>query len=462
MALETLIAFGIIAGIILIGFLGELIFKRYRIPSVLLLLATGYILGPITGVVNVEMMLGIEYIFAPLALIILLFDGGIQLNIYRLAHESGRGILLGVIGLILAICIVAGVWVALGHGWLTGIILGAIVAGTGSAIVIPIARGMDVSEKARQTITIESSLTDVVSVVLVLSLIGALVSGHASVEGTTQSIIASFSIGAILGGVFGMAWIGLSTKLRKLKFYYMLTLAIMLVLYIITEASMGSGAIAALVFGVMLGNMGEIGKMLKFKDIVHEPRVAQFQDEISFLVRTFFFVFLGIIVSITDTNMVIIGVGITILLFLVRIAAVRLATYKSDLSQYKNQLAVLMPRGLATAIMATYPAAIMIENSGLINSSTFGPLYREVASFPQIAFVVIITSIIITTIGVMLAGKRVQEPESNEPEGGSELSEAVKREAAEKRRLHDEVEAKRKEKVEIQKTVGEKTDENSK
>ncbi len=452
MALETLVAFAILAGIILIGFFGELLFRRFRIPSVLILLATGYILGPITGIVDVNLMVGLQYIFAPLALIILLFDGGIQLNIYRLVHESGRGILLGGLGLILSIGAIAVIWIMLGNDLLSGLLIGTIVAGTGSAIVIPIAKGMNISEKARQTLTIESSLTDVVSVVLVLSLTGALISGHVTIEGTAQSVVASFSIGAILGGVFGMAWINLSDKLRKLNFYYMLTLAIMLVLYITTEFMAGSGAIAALVFGVILGNMGEIGKMLRFKDVMQEPKMAQFQDEISFLVRTFFFVFLGIIVNITSMDVVILGVGITLVLLGTRQAAVWISTAGSDLAQYKKELGVLMPRGLATAIMATYPASILLENAGVIGYSQFGAIYRELAMFPQIAFVVIVASIVITTFGVMMTGGGKKEPEDEEVE---ELSEEVKEEAAKKRKLRDQVEEVRERKTEIQETVDE-------
>ncbi len=450
MALETLVAFAILAGIILIGFFGELLFRRFKIPSVLILLATGYLLGPITGIVDVDLMVGLQYLFAPLALMILLFDGGIQLNIYRLVHESGRGIVLGGLGLIFSIVAVAAIWMMLGNDLLSGLLIGAIVAGTGSAIVIPISRGMDISENARQTLTIESSVTDVISVVLVLSLTGALISGHATIEGTTQSVIASFSIGAVLGGLFGMAWINLSDKLRKLNFYYMLTLAIMLVLYIATEFMAGSGAIAALVFGIMLGNMGEIGKMLRFKDVLQEPKMAQFQDEVSFLVRTFFFVFLGIIVNITSMDVVILGVGITLVLLGARQAAVWISTAGSDLAQYKKELGVLMPRGLATAIMATYPASILLENAGVIGYSQFGMIYRELALFPQIAFVVIVASIIITTFGVMMTGGE-RKGENGDDEG--ELSEEVKEEAAKKRKLREQVEEAREKKTEIQETV---------
>ena len=457
MALETLVAFAILAGIILIGFFGELLFRRFKIPSVLILLATGYLLGPITGIVDVDLMVGLQYIFAPLALMILLFDGGIQLNIYRLVHESGRGIILGGLGLLFSIGAVAAIWIMLGNDLLSGLLIGAIVAGTGSAIVIPISRGMDISEKVRQTLTIESSVTDVISVVLVLSLTGALISGHATIEGTTQSVIASFSIGAVLGGLFGMAWINLSDKLRRLNFYYMLTLAIMLVLYIITEFMAGSGAIAALVFGIMLGNMGEIGKMLRFKDVMQEPKMAQFQDEISFLVRTFFFVFLGIIVNITSMDVIILGVGISLVLLGARQAAVWISTAGSDLAQYKRELGVLMPRGLATAIMATYPASILLENAGIIGYSQFGMIYGEIALFPQIAFVVIVTSIIITTFGVMMTGG--EKRDEQEGDGEDELSEEVKEEAAKKRKLRENVEEAREKKTEIQKTVEEEEDE---
>ncbi|MBD3398439.1 hypothetical protein GF412_04410 [Candidatus Micrarchaeota archaeon] len=454
MALETLVAFAIIAGIILVGFFGELIFRRFRIPSVLILLATGYMLGPVTGIVDVDMMVGLQYLFAPLALMILLFDGGIQLNIYRLVHESSRGILLGVFGLLFSIAAVAGIWMMLGNDLITGLLIGAIVSGTGSAIVIPIARGMDLSEKARQTLTIESSVTDVVSVVLVLSLTGALISGHATIEGTTQNVVASFSIGAVLGGVFGMAWINLSDKLRKLNFYYMLTLAIMLVLYIVTEFMVGSGAIAVLVFGIMLGNMGEIGKMLRFRDVMEEPKMAQFQDEISFLVRTFFFVFLGIIVSISSIDVVVLGVGITFVLLAARQVSVWLSTAGSDLAEYRKEIGVLMPRGLATAIMATYPATVLLENAGIIGYSQFGTLYREVSVFPQVGFVVIVASIVITTLGVMMAGGEGRHAGSRGEEREDGLDEEVKEEAAKKRKLRERIEQEKK-RVEIQETVEE-------
>ncbi len=408
MMIETLIAFAIIAGIIFVGFLGEVLFRRFMIPSPLILLAAGLALGPVTHIVDVNLMLSIEYIVAPLALVILLLEGGLEMNLYKIIHESGRGVLLGSVGMGLAALLVAGVWVGLGHDLITGLILGVIVSGTAGEIVIPIAKGMPISGKARQTVTIESSMTDIVGAVLVLSLIEAVISGHASVEGTTRNMIAAFSIGAVLGGIFGMAWLALSSKMRKLHFYYMLTLALMLGLYILTEFMGGSGAIAALMFGMMLGNATEIGKMLKFKDVTHEPRMVQFQEEISFLVRTFVFVFLGMIVSITDLNVVLIGVGIAVILMVARFIAVKLALFKSELTENEGQIRSLMPRGLAAAILAMYPVTMIADSVGKITPYAYWTLYNQFEAFTQIAFVVIVASIVFTAIGVRITTRNVR------------------------------------------------------
>ena len=133
-----------------------------------------------------------------------------------------------------------------------------------------------------------------------------------------------------------------------------------------------------------------------------------------------------------------------------RQAAVWLATAGSDLAEYRKEIGVLMPRGLATAIMATYPATVLLENAGLIGHSQFGMLYRELATFPQVAFVVIVASIIITTFGVMMTGGEKKGP-SGEGEN-DELDEETRAEAAKKRKLREKIEQEKKKKVEIQET----------
>ena len=194
-------------------------------------------------------------------------------------------------------------------------------------------------------------------------------------------------------------------------------------------------------FGMMLGNATEIGKMLKFKDVTHEPKMVQFQEEISFLVRTFVFVFLGMIISVTDLNIVLIGVGIAVILVIARFVAVRLALLKSELMENEGQIRSLMPRGLATAILAMYPVTMIADSVGHITPFAYWTLYNQFEVFPQIAFVVIVASIVFTAIGVRVTTKNVHVGGDDDDDEGDALArkEAEKAKAAADKRIVQKV-----------------------
>ncbi|MFA5412811.1 MAG: cation:proton antiporter [Candidatus Micrarchaeia archaeon] len=400
-SMETLVAFGLISGIIMAGFIGEIMFRRLGIPGVLLLLALGYMLGPVTHQLDVNMLKGIEYIVGPLALAILLFDGGLDLNIYRLVHESGRGILMAILMMVTAMLATAGIWMALGYDPLMGAILGAIVGGTTSTIITAIAGKIGISEKAKQFLVVESALTDVLTVVVTIALLGVVMTGTASVQGTGKELASSFSIGGLIGAVLGLIWIALSRKLGGISFSYMLTVAILLFAYLITEYFGASGAIAALMFGIMLGNHKEIATMLRFKDAAETPNIFRFQSEIGFLVRTFYFVYMGTLVSITAGLPVLLGAAVMAGLIVARFVSAKISTFRSDLSQYSKQINIMMPRGLATAVMGSYPAFVLLQSQSAIPANVFAPLYAQALLFVDISFVVIVVSVVLTAAGLV-------------------------------------------------------------
>ncbi len=425
--METLVAFGLISGIIMAGFIGEIMFRRLGVPGVLLLLALGYMLGPVTHQLDVNMLKGIEYIVGPLALAILLFEGGMDLNIYRLVHESGRGILMAVLMMLTAMLATAGIWMALGYDPIMGAILGAIVGGTTSTIIIAIAGKIGISEKAKQFLVIESALTDVLTVVITIALLNVVLTGTASVQGTGKELVSSFSIGAVVGAVLGLIWIAMSKKLQGISFSYMLTVAILLFAYLVTEYFGASGAIAALAFGVMLGNHKEIATMLKFKDAAETHNMFRFQSEISFLVRTFYFVFMGTLVAITAMMPVLLGLAIMAGLIVARFASSKLATFRSDLSQYVKQINIMMPRGLATAVMGSYPAFMLLQSQGAIPADVFEPLYAQALLFVDVSFVVIVVSVVLTAAGLVFirvnGNGNGEKKEGEEAEGEGKESE---------------------------------------
>src|SRR4030043_1056503 len=106
-----------------------------------------------------------------------------------------------------------------------------------------------------------------------------------------------------------------------------LTLAIAFLLYFIVESMGGSGVIFALTFGLMLGNGMEVAKFLGFKRtvLIHEL-MKKFHSQMSFLIKTFFFVYLGLMIIFSQYGLILAGVAISLLLLLVRYFAVLLSS----------------------------------------------------------------------------------------------------------------------------------------
>jgi potassium/hydrogen antiporter len=85
----------LIAGIIiLIGFLGSLLFERTKIPDVLVLLGIGVLLGPILNLFDPKSLIKFAEYFGSLALMIILFEGGMDMDIHKLIKEFGTASLL--------------------------------------------------------------------------------------------------------------------------------------------------------------------------------------------------------------------------------------------------------------------------------------------------------------------------------------------------------------------------------
>lgn len=424
--IETIIAFGLISGIIFAGFIGEMLFRKLGIPGVLLLLTLGYMLGPVTHQLDMEMLMGVQYVVGPLALVILLFDGGMRMNIYQLIHGGGRGVLMAVLVTVISILITMGIWVALGYDPMMGAVLGAIVGGTTSTMVVAIVNGLKMSDEARQFVLIDAALTDVLAVILTIALMSIIITHNASVQGTGKEILGGFSTGAVIGGLIGLAWIALSKKLRQIDFFYMVTLAIILIAYIAAEYFGGSGAIAALVIGIMLGNYKEIGQMLKFKDVADDAELLTFQNEFGFLVRSFYFVYLGSMVVIGSSYSVLVGGAIMLGLIVARFLSTKVSTWGSPISKYNKYINSFMPRGLAAAVMGGYPAVVLLENQGAIPPEVFGPLFSQAQLFVEVAFVAIIMSVVLTAIGAVLLRRGEGAAEKEEKRLAEEVEKRVR------------------------------------
>jgi cell volume regulation protein A len=275
-------------------------------------------------------------------------------------------------------------------------------------------------------VLIDAALTDVLAVILTIALMSILITHNASVQGTGKEILGSFSTGALIGGLLGLAWIALSKSLRKIDFFYMVTLAIILIAYITAEYFGGSGAIAALVIGIMLGNYKEIGQMLRFKNVADDAELLTFQNEFGFLVRSFYFVYLGSLVVIGNTYSLMVGGAIMLGLIVARYLSTKISTWGSPISKYNKYINAFMPRGLAAAVMGGYPAVVLLENQASIPPEVFAPLYAQALLFVEVAFVVIILSVVFTAVGAVLLRRGEGAAEKEEKKLTEEVEKRVK------------------------------------
>jgi cell volume regulation protein A len=395
------IAFLVAAVIIILGFLGEEFFNRTSIPDSILLLLFGVLLGPIFQLFAHEELLAITPYFAALALIIILFDGGLNMDIREAVKNSPRALVLAITGWIINVLVTA-VFCKVFLGWrlLNGLLLGSIVGGGSSIIVIALIRKLKVSEKIETVLSLESILTDVLCTVGAFTMINILVSisseeavsSGVDLYSAIGSVGAAFGVGILVGLSLGVAWIVILERIKGKPNAYMLTLAMLFLTFVVATNLEGNGALSALFFGLIIGNSRHIAKRLKFRTTISiDNSVRDFHSQISFLIRSFFFVFTGLLFSLSSFTSVLFGLLLSVTFLGIRFVVVKMASVKSELGDYGTLMTVMFPRGLAAAVLASIPLTSGVPGSQF---------------FPEIAFIVILTTIIITTVGVAVIKKR--------------------------------------------------------
>lgn len=379
--------------IIAIGFLANYLFKRTGLPDMLFLIFLGILFGPVLRVFKPAEVQGLSPYIAALALAFILFDGGIGLTIQQVLSQSPRAVLLAVLGFVFSV-IVAAVFMVIAFNvpLLYGLLFGSMFGGSSSIVVISLASKIKISEKGSTTLILESAITDILCIVVSLAFIGVLINGQANYYSIGMGIAGKFLIGAAIGVLAGLIWLAVLKRVSCLPFSYMLTLAIVLFAYAISDGLGGSGGLSSLLFGLVLGNERVILKFFRRNKGVTTGQLAvdeglkRFESEIAFLIRTFFFVFLGIIASISSFNLLMLGIVLSVLLFAVRFGVVRLTTLKSEMKKDRLIMTAVLTRGLAAAVLATLPMQ-------------YGLLYSTL--FINLAVVVIVSTAIIATIGAI-------------------------------------------------------------
>lgn len=395
---KTGLAIAIVGLLIFAAHLFSSLFSKRRIPDVLFLIIIGLVIGPILHWITPEMLGGVGRIFTGITLVLILFQSGLQLS-FRSIVSSIRSTTLLTLANYIATTII--IWLI---GWLVfrinpmvSIMLGTILGNTASAVVGPMVEQLHMTEKSRAIIVLEAALGSVLSIVLALAILKAIQLGTVNVGSIIGQIFSSFVLSIIMGILGAIFWAFILDKVRLIKNSILTTPAFVFIIYGINEWMGYSGAIAALAFGVCLANIERIyGSWLK-RIIKKEPTQLNETEkslfsEITLLLKTFFFIFVGISIQLNEFKPIIIGLGITVVIYIMRIFVVRFSILKKyDIPNIDRiYMAVLNPKGLTAAVIATTAAETVPHGTAIKN----------------VVFSVILFSIVITSVLVPLIEKK--------------------------------------------------------
>ncbi len=391
----VLLAAGVV---IFLGVAGEAFFKKTGIPDIAFLMILGVIIGPLLGIIQAEVVIQIVPFFAAIALIIIMFDGGLNLDFKHIAKTVHFASILAFVGFAVSVTIVTlFAHYGLGWQWLDSILLSVIVGGSSSVIVFGLVRNLRISEETKSMLSFESAVTDILATIIAFILFEAILTNQFDINLLGETIGRAVIVGLILGFGVGIPWMYVTTKLGNAQHAYMLTLGILFVLFFLANTLGESGALTALVFGLMLGNKQHFSRYLKFK----LPRIQgddSMHSQLTFLVRSFFFVFVGLLASFGQIEYIVFGILATIAIYIGRVTVVKTTLTKRFSKLDKSVTGTMIPRGLAAAVLATLPITYGLPNA---------------QAYPEIIFFIILSSVIMTTIGLGRA-KKISAPESQE------------------------------------------------
>ncbi|HUW75848.1 MAG TPA: cation:proton antiporter [Gallionella sp.] len=352
-------------------------FSKTNIPDVLVLMLVGIVIGPVLGITTPEDFGKIGSLIATIALVVILFEGGTSLNLDVLGKSLGTTGLLAVASFVLTAVIIASIgYLTLGLSPLAAAILGVTLGNTSSAVVIPMVNSLRLSEKPSTVLVLESALTDVLSIIGVFALLQIHTQGGVEPGRLVGSVLASLIFAAVIGVLGGIGWLLVLGKVRGFPNTISSTLAYVFIVYGLTEMLGFSGAIAALALGFSLTNFQKFN-LYRIPNVdrnivpLNETDLA-FYSEAVFLLKTYFFVYMGISIHFSDALLAVTAISMVLMVYAMRLGLVRFIFRDDSYSLRDTAIASMMaPKGLAAAVLATLPLQYGVAGGEMIRDTTY-------------------------------------------------------------------------------------------
>lgn len=292
-AKEALLSGGLILAIgTLTGFLAQ----KIKVPDVALFLIVGMAVGPdVLGLINIKADSALSQIILLFGASYILFDGGASLRFEVLKQTWITIVVIATIGVVIT-AVITGVaaFFILGVPFIVALLLGASLASTDPATLVPIFRQVKVRDRVAQTVMSESALNDAMGAIVTFGVLAvAMGTGEFSLTASLLGLLKQSLVGIVAGCVMGYlaALLIAHEKWAFLAEYApVVTLVAVIGAYFAADGLQASGFMAVFVFGIMLGNKDSFGFRMEAGEA---QKLDEYVATTAFIMRMFIFILLG-------------------------------------------------------------------------------------------------------------------------------------------------------------------------
>ncbi|HTQ62780.1 MAG TPA: cation:proton antiporter [Candidatus Solibacter sp.] len=405
--------FALLGGLLVLAFVANRLVRFTGVPDVIILMVTGVLIGPVLHWVDPEIFRGVTQGFGSLALILILFEGGLDLKLREILSHFAGGFFLAIFSYVLSAAAIALIFrQALHFAWIPALLVGAAFGCISSSIILPVLQQVNLRREVKVTLLVEASFGDAIAVLAVTTLLDLAAGAAASPRIITWSLFSSVVLAVACGALIGILWSYLLPHLSEARFWHVLTFAAVLLVYAGVHALQGNELVAVLVFGLTLSNYPAAQKRIHFDEpaesadwfsetpVEHESggspahphgQMLTFHGELAFLIRTFFFVLLGTLVEFEGLRQhALLALGCFGALFVARWLAVQSGRFawRGFTFHERELMTWFLPRGLITAVLGID----ILEARG-----------TDFEFLPSLAFAVILITNLALLIGALRA-----------------------------------------------------------
>jgi len=376
-AKHTLLSCGLILAV---GTLAALLAQKIRIPDVVIFLLAGIAVGPhALGFVHIPAGSALNQIILLFGASYILFDGGATLRFAVLKQVWITIVVIATVGIVITTAITGlAAHFILGVPLVIALLLGATIASTDPATLVPIFRQVRIRDRVAQTVMSESAFNDAMGAIVTFGVLAvATGSGEFSFTHSLLTLLEQSVIGIVAGIVLGYlaALLIAHEKWAVLAEYApVVTVVAVIGAYFAADGAHASGFMAVFVFGIMLGNKESFGFRMEPGE---EQKLAEFVLTTAFILRLFIFILLGAQVDFALINQHWIGgvAVVTVLMLVARPVTVFLCAWPDRRARWSFAEMLFMCWSRETGVIPAALAGLLLgmeaPGAQMIASVTF-------------------------------------------------------------------------------------------